>query len=186
MVRVLGIDTGLTGGFCFSDKSTIPTPIRKVETKKAIYVQDLLKGKKQYYKTGKRKDELKLKIKSPAKYKTELDIIKINNLFTNFTHLVIEQPGTTRGNAAKATATTFTNFGKLLAIAELHKLDITVVPAQKWKKDLGLKTKEKLEAVELAEKLSGLSFRTSKNALKDGEAESFLIRYWYIEQQKDK
>ena len=65
----------------------------------------------------------------------------------------------------------------------IKKLKIIVVPANKWKKDLNLKTKEKLEAVELAEKLSGLNFRTSKNALRDGEAESWLIRHWYITQQ---
>jgi hypothetical protein len=42
-------------------------------------------------------------------------------------------------------------------------------------------TKElKTLAVDLAEKITGNSFTTQRGALLDGEAEAYLIGYWYL------
>lgn len=118
---------------------------------------------------------------APAKYMTELDVSKIFLILSSFENAVIvfEEPGSSVGNSAQVTATTHRNYGKMLALAELSKNTIVTVPANKWKKDLSL-TKDKLECVNYAENLFGLSFKTNNNALLDGQAESALIGHWYI------
>lgn len=196
--RIVSVDIGLKGGIsifliengkselCYVEK----TPTKKIETKSAKFVLDLLKGKKQYYKTGKQKGEVKMKQASPAKYKEELDLFQIKDIFSSSsieveTTIVFEAPGSSMGNSAQVTATTHRNFGKLLAIAELSNSKIYVVPANQWKKDLSL-SKDKLECVEYAEKLFGKSFRTERNSLMDGPAESALIGYWYITKSIEK
>lgn len=187
---LLGVDIGLKGGICLYDqKTTIPMPILKIETKPAVTVLDLKNGKKQFYKSGPNKDQAKTKIKTPAKFETILDVHEIHNIFSAYYQndtgphtVVFEQPGTSFGNAASSTATVNFNFGQLVAIATLAGCIVKTVPAHKWKKDLNL-TKDKLQCVEEAEKLSGLSFRTPKGALRDGEAESYLIAHWYKTQQ---
>jgi len=179
----ISVDIGLKGGFAMVDEA-IPMPVCKVEVKPARYVQDLLNGKKQYYKSGKNKGEVKMKQKSPAKYEEKLDVSTIYQHFTDVEVVIFESPGTSMGNAARSTATTNRNFGKLLALAELAECQIITVAPHKWKKDLGV-TKDKLECVTLAEKLSGLSFRTARGALIDGPAEAWLIGYWYLNHYKE-
>lgn len=188
---IISTDIGLSGGIsiAFDNKiETYPMPTKKILIKPEIRVFDLdSKGKKQFYKGGDRKGEPKTKVKSKAVYKNELDVIEINNIFNKLYKVspvtfVFEQPGISAGNAAGATATTNKNYGKLLAIAELscnHEVDkiVTVAP-MKWKKDLSL-SKDKLECVVEAEKLTGINFRTPRGSLKDGEAEAFLIGHWY-------
>lgn len=155
-------------------------PIIRVLKKPPVMVQwKDSKGKKQLIKSGPNAGQIKMRIKTAAKFKNELDVPYIYNSFKNADIVVIEQQGTTVGNTAQATKTTSINLGKLLACAELAQCKIVMVTAAKWKADLGL-SKEKLEAVELAEKLSGRNFRTIKSALRDGPAEAFLIYYWYI------
>lgn len=175
---VIGVDPGKTGGIAIETNSIL-MPTVDILVKEAIYQFALKDGKKQLIKSGKNAGEYKKKIRTPAKYKTELDVKSIFDIFTQGSIVVTELPGNTRGNAAKATATTFTNFGKLLALAELAGCEIVQVPANKWKKDLGV-TKDKEQCVALAEELSGLSFRTERGALLDGPAEAWLIRHWYI------
>ena len=191
--RIVSVDIGLKGGisiFLINEGSKAELiniesmPIKKIEVKQAKYVLDLKNGKKQYYKTGPNKGEVKKKLSSPAKYKEELDLFKIKSIFSSSSlnvesTIVFESPGTSFGNAAGATATTNRNFGKLLAIAELSKSNIVEVPAQLWKKDLSL-TKDKLQCVDYAEKLFNKCFKTKNGALIDGEAESALIGHWYI------
>jgi len=193
---IVSIDTGLAGGistfqnlkdtFTTQDYKLVfceNTPVRKTEIKKAKTKLDLLNGKKQFIKSGPNKGQAKTIQVEPAKLTTDLDLHTIKDKLTfivpSKVTVVIEQPGLTQGNAAKATATTFKNFGKLLACAELAGCEIYVVPANQWKKDLGL-TKDKLQCVEFAEKLFNKSFRTDRGALLDGQAESALIGYWYI------
>jgi len=183
-MKLIAIDPGKTGGIAWEDTATI-MPVTKVESKPAVTVLDLdNKGNKQYYKSGYKKGQVKRKIKSPAKFNTELNIIKIYDIFSDFTDLIIELPGTTVGNAARSSRTTHINFGKLLATAELAGLIIHTVAPHKWKKDLEL-PKDKLQTVELAEKLTGKSFRTPNGALLDGPADAYCIKHWYKKSLKE-
>ena len=185
-IIIFGVDweIGLMGGI--SDGSThYDMPVIKKEIKPARYVLDLnSKGKKQYYKSGSKKGEVKMKLKTPAKHKTELDLHAINDLFKIADTIVFESPAMSRGNSAASSATTNINYGKLLAVAELYGSNIVTVVPHKWKSDLRL-SKSKLESIEMAEKLTGKSFRTNRGRLIDGPAEAFLIRHWYM-QLKDK
>lgn len=187
---VISIDIGLSGGISlFRDNNlyyVIDMPIKKIETKPARYKLDLLNGKKQFIKSGPNKDKPKMIQISEAKYEKVLDIHAIAQIF-NFVEpekvaIILEAPAMSFGNSASSTATTNQNFGKLLAIAELYNLNIFTVPPHKWKKDLAL-TKDKNQCVDYAEKLSGKSFRTTRGALKDGQAESMLIGHWFINSQ---
>ena len=176
--NIAGVDIGLDGGISYADNH-ISMPIISIETSPAQYVQDLLNGKKQFYKSGSKKGQVKVKLKKAAKFRRELDLIAIQTIFNECTTVVLELPGISMGNAARSTATTNRNFGKLLAVAELCECEIVTVTAHKWKKDLGL-TKDKLECVCAAEKLTDTSFRTLRGALLDGPAEALLIRHWYV------
>lgn len=187
---VISIDIGKSGGISTFIKKEdkyilsdcIKTPIYKIETKPAKFKLKLdEKGKKQFYKTGSKKGEPIMVQTAPAKYMTELDVSKIFLILSSFENAVIvfEEPGSSVGNSAQVTATTHRNYGKMLALAELSLNTIVTVPANKWKKDLSL-TKDKLECVNYAENLFGLSFKTNNNALLDGQAESALIGHWYI------
>ena len=183
------IDIGLSGGISkFVNgvyQYSIDMPVDKIEVKKAKYKLDLLNGKKQFYKYGSQKGQPKMKQVSPAEYRTELDLIKIMEIFKESADknenifVIFESPAKSIGNSAKTTATTNRNFGKLLAIAELSGAEFDSVVPSKWKKDLSL-TKDKKECVEFAEKEFRRSFRTKGGRLLDGQAESALIGKWFI------
>ena len=184
---IVSVDPGLTGGLSLFVNNQlvacISMPTVKVETKPARYKFDLLNGKKQFIKSGPNKGQAKTIQISAAKYEINLALNEIKDFFTfsepEKVAIILESPAMSFGNSASSTATTNQNFGKLLAVAELCKLNIFTVPPHKWKKDLGL-TKDKLQCVEFAEKLFEKSFRTDRGALLDGQAESALIGYWYI------
>lgn len=183
---VIGIDIGKSGGIA-SGIETIIMPTRKELIKEAITVFDLdSKGKKQIYKSGSKKGEFKRKVKSPAKYSTELDCNAIRKLFDNNEPkiVVIETPGSSFGNAARSSATTNLNYGKILACLETTNCEIVKVHPSTWKKDLSL-THDKALCVDYAEKISGMIFRKDSGTLLDGQAEAYLIRQWYINKQKE-
>ena len=173
----------MTGGLA-SEEDAILMPTITVEVKPAHMVQDLKNGSKQYYKGGPKKGELKMKVKTPAKTRKELDLPTIFEYFSQADTVVFEHPGTSAGNAARATASTNRNYGKLLACAELAKCATITVAPHKWKKDLGL-SKDKLDSVKLAESISGMSFRTPRGALVDGPAEAYLIGHWFRNYYKE-
>ena len=183
------IDIGLAGGISkFVNgvyQDSIDMPVNKIEIKKAKYKLDLLNGKKQFYKSGSQKGQPKMKQVSPAEYRTELDLLKIMDIFKESADknenifVIFESPAKSIGNSARTTATTNRNFGKLLATAELSGTDVDSVVPSKWKKDLSL-TKDKKECVEFAEKEFRRSFRTKGGRLLDGQAESALIGKWFI------
>ena len=183
------IDIGLAGGISkFINgvyQDSIDMPVNKIEVKKAKYKLDLLNGKKQFYKSGSQKGQPKMKQISPAEYRTELDLLKIMDIFKELADknenifVIFESPAKSIGNSARTTATTNRNFGKLLATAELSGADVDSVVPSKWKKDLSL-TKDKKECVEFAEKEFGITFRTKGGRLLDGQAESALIGKWFI------
>lgn len=185
---IVSADIGLNGGLSlFQDNqlvACISMPTVKVETKPARYKFDLLKGKKQFIKSGPNKGQAKMIQISAAKYDTHLALNEIKDFFTfsepGDVAIILEAPAMSFGNSASSTATTNQNFGKLLAVAELCNLNIFTVPPHKWKKDLNL-TKDKEQCVKYAEKLFNKSFRTQRNAMLDGPAESALIGHWFIQ-----
>ena len=189
---IVSADIGLSGGLSLFVNNQlvacISMPTVKVETKPARYKFDLLNGKKQFIKSGPNKGQAKMIQISAAKYDTHLALNEIKDFFTfsepENVAIILEAPAMSFGNSASSTATTNQNFGKLLAVAELCKLNIFTVPPHKWKKDLAL-SKDKEECVRYAEKLFNKSFRTQRNRLIDGPAESALIGQWFISSQED-
>ena len=187
---IVSVDIGLSGGISlFQDNklvACISMPTVKVETKPARYKLDLLNGKKQLIKSGSNKGKPKMIQVSAAKYDTHLALNEIKDFFSfsepENVAIILEAPAMSFGNSASSTATTNQNFGKLLAVAELCNLNIITVPPHKWKKDLNL-TKDKELCVSFAEKLFDRSFRTQRNRLIDGPAESALIGHWFITSQ---
>lgn len=178
--RVVSIDIGLNGaifGSHLGNKEPIKMPTIKIETKKPVKVLNLKDGKKQFYKSGPNKGEPIYKIKTPAKYKKELDCKSIYNLLLGSEFIVIESPNHTHG--ARSAATTHKNYGKILALAELVDAEVVIVAASKWKKDLDLPS-DKEPCVVKAEELSGLSFKKENGTLMHDEAESCLLSYWFM------
>ena len=189
---VVSVDPGLAGGISlFQDNklvACISMPTVKVETKPARYKLDLLNGKKQFIKSGSNKGKPKMIQVSAAKYDTHLALNEIKDFFSfsepEKVAIILEAPAMSFGNSASSTATTNQNFGKLLAVAELCNLNIFTVPPHKWKKDLNL-TKDKEQCVSFAEKLFDRSFRTQRNSLIDGQAESALIGHWFMNSKEN-
>ena len=183
--HIISIDIGLDGGI-YKNGIAYPMPTTEIILKAPVMVQAFDKsGKKVIIKSGPDKGQVKMKIKTPAVTKRELDVFKIQELFeSNNNHtIVLELPGNSIGNSARSSSTTDRNFGKLLAIAELSGANVVTVPANQWKKALNL-SKDKIDSINLAEQLSGALFRSPKNKLYDGLAESLLIGYYYSEKIK--
>ena len=172
--HIISIDIGLDGGI-YKNGIAYPMPTTEIIIKAPVMVQALDKsGKKVIIKSGPDKGQVKMKIKTPAVTKRELDVFKIQELFeSNNNHtIVLELPGNSIGNSARSSSTTDRNFGKLLAIAELSGANVVTVPANQWKKALNL-SKDKVDSINLAEQLSGALFRSPKGKLYDGLAEAF-------------
>ena len=183
--HILSIDIGLDGGI-YKNGIAYPMPTTEIILKAPVMVQALDKsGKKVIIKSGPDKGQVKMKIKTPAVTKRELDVFKIKDLFESNDKqtIVLELPGNSIGNSARSSSTTDRNFGKLLAIAELSGANVVTVPANQWKKALNL-SKDKIDSINLAEQLSGALFRSPKNKLYDGLAEALLIGYYYSEKIK--
>ena len=183
--HIISIDIGLDGGI-YKNGIAYPMPTTEIILKAPVMVQALDKaGKKVIIKSGPDKGQVKMKIKTPAVTKRELDVFRIKDLFESNDKqtIVLELPGNSIGNSARSSSTTDRNFGKLLAIAELSGANVVTVPANQWKKALNL-SKEKIDSINLAEQLSGALFRSPKNKLYDGLAEALLIGYYYSEKIK--
>ncbi len=183
--HIISIDIGLDGGI-YKNGIAYPMPTTEIILKAPVMVQALDKsGKKVIIKSGPDKGQVKMKIKTPAVTKRELDVFKIQELFESNDKqtIVLELPGNSIGNSARSSSTTDRNFGKLLAIAELSGANVVTLPANQWKKALNL-SKEKIDSINLAEQLSGALFRSHRNKLYDGLAEALLIGYYYSEKIK--
>lgn len=192
MDRIVSIDPGLKGGIT-TDNGIYKMPLLKILVKEARKVFIIKNNKKVMNLSGKHKGEYKMRIKKPAEYKEELDLNKLLEYFKGHDVLVIEKQGFRPGESPKSAATASFNIGQIHAVAKICGLKVIEVSSQRWKKDLKIDKKSlslsgdpkeiqkrlKVEAVNLAEKLSGLSFRTERGALRDGEAESYLIGVWY-------
>jgi hypothetical protein len=182
---IAGIDIGLSGGISIGPIGFTPTtlsmPTIQIQTKPAIKVlQRDSSGHKQFYKSGPQAGEPKYIIKTPAKYSTELDILAIYHHLLPVDIVVIESQGTSVGNSSRSTRTTAFNAGQLHACALLANCRIYYVAPHKWKSDFNLPA-DKLPTIELAEALSHQSFRTSRGALLDGQADAYMIRQHFIQ-----
>ncbi len=202
MNRIISCDSGLSGAISVFENDrlveTIKMPLTKIEIKPAIRILNLdPKGKKQYYKSGPKKNQAITKIKTAAKYKNILNIHEILKYFDGANIIVIEEQNPRPGGSAQSSFTTGINYGRLLASAELSRHAKTVVVSpNKWKtamhitmnKDeklaLGgdktlIKHTLKAKACALAEKITGNSYITKRGAMMHDEAESVLIGVWY-------
>jgi hypothetical protein len=182
----VSIDIGLSGSISlWNDKTLIKIinmPITKIETKKAQYVYKN-SNPKIVIKTGANKGERPKKLKSAAKYKTELDMYSIYRFMNDkkVEYGVIEDIGFTVGNSSKTLKTTAFNFGAIVAIFKILKIPHKLIRPHLWKKDLDL-GKDKLETIEFVERLyPEFEFRTKRGALLDGHADSVAIGHWHIQ-----
>ena len=204
-MNILAIDPGLTGGlaeFNTSIQSTInlngfigglAIPTNRIETKAKQIQFDLdysttKTGKKQFIKSGPNKGQVKMKMKSPAKYKNELNIKRLYELFKIQDIIVIEKQNPQPGNSAASSASTMRNYGKLLALAELSEAKLVLVAPMTWKKHFGLalsKTERKLMTPKEYKDLSiAKAYELSKfNTSYDGISDAICIGYWYIQTQ---
>jgi len=177
-MTVIGIDIGLSGGLS-DGTADLKMPVYKRLIKPAFMVQKKdTSGKAITIKTGPNKGQKQMVVKTKAKYANEIDTPALQRLLEFADYIVIESPGNTQGNSARASKTTAVNYGKVLACAELANQSakvITVAPST-WKKDLKL-SKEKQESIDMCEKLSGRKHKITW----DGPAEAYLIRHWFIE-----
>lgn len=201
--RICSVDCGLTGGvalFIGSDLvKAIDMPITRICIQEALTQLKLdSQGKKQYYKSGANKNKPVTKIRRPAKYKNIIDVHALSLMFVNCDIVVIEQQNPRPKDGAKAAFTTGTNFGRVLAAAEVENKTVEIVAPQTWKAALHItmskEEKEtvgsklvtktlKAKAVSLATHLYPKwenSFKTERGALKDGIAEAVLIGHHHI------
>jgi hypothetical protein len=185
MESLISIDPGLSGGMSlFIDGKlvkSIKMPTKKVKIKNEVKILNKDKdGKKQYYKSGAHKGEAKYKIKTPAKYKTVLDIEEISYMMEEVNVIILEKQGCQLLNSTKACSSTMFNYGVLFALANINAYKVYEILPKKWKGYFGI-DREKETAVALAEQKFDRSYRTNRGALQDGMAESALIGLWGVE-----
>lgn len=185
-ITTVSIDIGLSGGVAiFTDTAIHVTamPVRTIVDKPAVtvFAKDK-KGNKVVIKSGSNKGKHRRVIKTAAKTHRELDCRAIHTIMLSADRLLIESPAMSIGNSAKSSATTNRNFGKLLAIAELCELDITIIQPQTWKTALGL-GRDKKVAIAYAERLlTNTSLQVNQSNFKaseDGLAEAICIAYYF-------
>jgi hypothetical protein len=161
-------------------------PTKRIETKSKIEVLDLKNGKKQYYKTGSKKGQVKKKMKSPAKYKKELHVNVILDMFSEADIIILERQSPRPGNSAGSSFTTGINYGKLIALAELSGAKLEFVAPMVWKKYFNLHMthikKKKLTPTEYKKLSIQKAYELSEwNTSYDGIADSICIGHWFCE-----
>jgi len=166
-------------------------PTIKIETKPKQMIFDLdystsKAGKKQFIKSGPNKGQPKMKLKSPAKYRKELDTSQLFQIFKKHDIIVIEQQNPRPGNSAVSSASTMKNFGKLLALAEISSFELIIVSPTKWKTHYNLaisrNQKQKLTPKEYKNMSIKKAYELSEwNTSYDGIADAICIGYYYID-----
>ncbi len=199
---LIALDPGLAGGIATFESDSYKTlvlknagimPTIKIETKAKQMQLDLdysttKSGKKQFIKSGPNKGQVKMKMKSPAKHKVQLNTGHIYNLFKEADVIVLENQNPMRGNAAGASATLMKNYGKLLALAEISRAKLIIVQPQTWKKYYGLTlTKEEKKTI-TPTKYKQMSIMkaymlSSWNTSYDGVADAICIGNYAIEKE---
>jgi hypothetical protein len=187
---IVSVDPGLSGGIAIMDEKIkgIDMPTIKVEVSPKKEIFDLLNNKKQYIKSGPNKGKPKMKIKKPAKFKKDIDIKKIYEIFNMADIIVIEMQGARPGCSAMSSALTMKNYGKLLAAATIANKELFIVSPNLWKKYFNL-TLSKEEKIKLTNsEYKKLSIKKIKKLYdyetkKDGIADAILIGKYYIEKE---
>ena len=166
-------------------------PTKRIEIKPKREVLDLdystsKSGKKQYVKTGPNKGKVKMKLKSAAKYKKELNVASINVLLSKQDVIIIEQQNPRPGNSAASSASTMKNYGKLLAIAELSEAKVIHLAPGVWKSYFGLDltpdAKKKITPKEYKDMSIQKAYSLSGwNTSYDGISDAICMLYWYTE-----
>ncbi len=204
-MKIASIDPGLTGGIAEFDTSISNTinpkgflggilmPINRIEIKPKQMQLDLdystsKAGKKQFIKSGLNKGQTKMKLRSPAKYKKELNINVIYNILKEQDIIIIEQQNPRPGNSAASSASTMKNYGKLLALAELSDAKLILVAPMTWKKHLGLDLTPSEKKLITPKEYKNLSITkaynlSSFNTSYDGISDAICIGYHYLQTQ---
>ncbi len=199
-MKVLSIDPGLTGGLASINVSDTnisfewaeSMPTIKIETKPKQMIFDLdystsKAGKKQFIKSGPNKGQPKMKLKSPAKYKKELNTGYLFKLFKEHDIIVIEQQNPRPGNSAISSASTMKNYGKLLALAEIISgAELVTISPPKWNSSYhrteSRNQKQKLTPKEYKNMSIKKAYELSEwNTSYDGIADAICIGYYYID-----
>jgi len=116
-------------------------------------------------------------ITTNRKKKKELDISKINKLFSQFKHstLALEKVYAYPGMDIQSMFRFGEQFGILKALAVANDLELILVDVKQWKKFFNLKSNKK-ESINLANKLYNLNLKSTE----DGIAEAILIGTYVI------
>ena len=181
----LSIDIGLTGGIAIWNNRLlshiIPMPTNKILIKKAVTVFKY-KDKKKVIKTGSKKGERPTVIKTPAKYRLELDIKALEKLFRKQDFILFEDMGFSVGSSVSSVRTSAENFGRLKCICELNDIEYDVVRPHIWKKffNIGKEKKETLEIVSEHFITRDMDYFTKRGKLKDGEADAVAIGLYHL------
>ena len=185
-ISLVGVDWEIGKDGAFATKTEVirmPTIKKEIKPAVTVFVRDN-KGKKIIIKSGSNKGQYKTKIKTPAKYSIELDCDRIYEILNAQGYnrvLAIELPGNTVGNSARSTGTTFMNYGKILALAEILDYKIVPIAANKWKRAYNLPA-DKEPTVRLAQlERPNEEYITKRNKLLDGKADATIIYKYYIE-----
>ena len=204
-MKILSIDPGLTGGLTEFDTSianqynnggflsgfSMPTNRIEIKAKQMQFDLDYSttkSGKKQFIKSGPNKGQPKMKMKSPAKYKKELNIKYLYDLFKAQDIIVIEKQNPQPGNSAASSASTMRNYGKLLALAELSDAKLVLIAPMTWKKHFGLALSQVERKLMTPKEYKNLSIAKAYelsqfNTSYDGISDSICIGYWYLQTQ---
>lgn len=189
---LIAIDSGKHGAISFFHDGkldhVIDMPLMKILTKKEVRVFKH-KDPRAVYKSGKNKGQRPTKIKSPAKYKTEIDFNAVINEIMKyqalvnpyadfmdndiFTMAIEEQFMLPNQGHSKPI---FLNHGKLVGIGYVLCEKVIEIKASAWKKHYGL-GKDKENSIKLAKKIFDWNF----NDKKDGQHESALIGKYYLD-----
>ncbi|MCD6435721.1 MAG: hypothetical protein J7L15_04975 [Clostridiales bacterium] len=203
-MNILSIDPGLTGGFAefnsyiakpapnqnkFLSAAIMPTNRILIKPKQMQFDLDYSttkSGKKQFIKSGPNKGQPKMKMKSPAKYKKELNIKVLYKLFQEQDVIIIEKQNPQPGNSAASSASTMRNYGKLLALAELSEAKLVLVAPMTWKKHFGLALSKQERKLMTPKEYKDLSIHKAYNLSNfntsyDGISDAICIGYWYLQ-----
>jgi len=180
-MTVLACDIGKKGAFSlFKDDvlcDVIDMPLKKIEVKKEVRVFKN-KDPKIVYKSGKSKGERPTKIKTPAKYKYEIDFDSIKRLFESQAHNSIMFISEAQFAIAHGKSI-YQNYGKILGIALCYSSKMIEITPTQWQRHFGILKKDKEVSIKLAHQLFN-NFTFTRH----DQAESALIGKYLLDTLK--
>ena len=180
-IVIAGVDGGQGGGIALPE--TYLMPIATKEVKPNFYQVEKVKvGKKttiRRYKSGEKKGQPVTKILHKKEVEKYIDVATLKALLDSVNVVVLEKPGLSHNASSLRSQTS--NIEAVKVVCRLLDIKVIEVAADRWKKYFKL-SDDKYDAMVLAEKLSGLNFSINHDTKKgkDGEAEAWLIREWFI------